>query len=478
MAQKSVISGQAARLAENFQTLNNRLNLIFVFDHVGRSGNGFVLGIFDQHPQVATSHWVHYVYSYLITEFGDDPELDSERACEFIMRNSYFRYVFSDLDDEIAAHIYKAGGDPDTQYDRRLCRDVFRAIVLAAPVISRRDLVAAAYYATLAGMGRDTAELRYIMVADSVSLRTEHVLQGFSGKVMQAALHDFPQMKAVSLVRDPRAMFASNRHQFVNVLGNMYAVTPASACRRLRELWRCDFRMYSTVWPFWLTYGAATTRCIYRLRRQYGAYFRVLRNEDLNLHFVPTMERVAGWLGIDMLPQWHAASYVPTSMGMPWKGTGAYNSRYQPRTNGMLANDPQHVAEGSAGPNSHVTTRWRSKLAPHEIRLLELLFAEELEELGYDSACGKAARLSVRSCLLRPFRGELPSASWIVRGLRESLAEGGRRLFYAVVFPVYYAVARVAVWRLYRKGFFSDISGGEVRERLSLFLSPVHRTKP
>ena len=477
VAQESVTPEQVSRLVTAFRDISGTLNLIFVFDHVGRSGNGFVLGIFDQHSQVGTSHWVHYVYSYLITEFGDAPDLDSERVCTFMIENSYFQYVFRDLNDDIAKHIYKAGGDPDTRYDRRLCRDIFRAIVLEKPVISRREVVVAAYYATLAGMGRDISALRYIMVADSVSLRTEHVMAGFSGRVMNAALHDFPQMKAISLVRDPRAMFASNRHQFVNALGNMYGIVPGNAWRKLRELWRCDFHMYSTVWPFWLAYGAETTRCIYKLRRNFAASFRVLRNEDLNLQFVPTMELVSRWLDIEMLPEWRLGEgFVPTSMGSPWKGTGAYNSRYQPKVNGMLSNDSQRVAERSAGPNRHVTERWRSKLGPYEMRLLDILFAEELHDLGYEPVTGTpAASRSFLACLLRPFRGEVPTFSWIWRGLREGYAEAGRRLYYALVFPAHYVVARLAIYRLYRKGFFAGISGGEVRERRSGFLSPVHR---
>lgn len=464
--------------ARAFRSLCDRLNLVLVFDHVGRAGNGFLLGIFDQHPQVVSSHWVHYIYSYLVTEYGLEQELDSEAAHDFILNQSYFQFVFRDADDYIRANIHKMGGDPDTPIDRPLCRRVFRELVTARPRIRRRELVVAAYYAMAAGMGRDVSRARYLLIADAVSLRDEHVMQGFSGRALDAALADFPDLKPVSLVRDPRAMFASNRHQFVNALGNMYCVAPGSTLRQLHRLLTDDLRPDTTVWPYWLAYGAQTARCIYALRRRLADRFRVLRNEDLNLHFLPTMTLVAEWLGIDMLPQWREPDYVPTSMGRPWKGTGAYNSRYQKVTDGLLKNDPQSVAERSAGPNRHVTVRWRQKLAPHEIRLIELLFREEMEDLGYEAVQGPdACRASLASCLARPFRGELPSAGWIAGGFSGSTGQGLRRLFYLIALPPFYVVSRLRMLRLASGGFFDGISGGEVQAPVSRFLSPVHKAE-
>ena len=458
-----------------FSRFSKQTNLIFVFDHVGRSGNGFVLGIFDQHPEVMTSHWVHYVYSYIVTEFGEASELDSKAAYEFMLNRSYFQFVFKELNEEIRGHIYKVGGDPDTPYDRELCRRVFKDIVLAEETISRRDLVLASYYATLVGMGRDASQMKYVMVADSVSLRTENVIDGFSGKVMQAALHDFPDLKAISLVRDPRAMFASNRHQFVNVLGNMYGVTFRNVLQKMKQLFRRDFQMYSTVWPFWFTYGAATTRCIYKLRRENPAHFRVLKNEDLNLHFHETIKLVCDWLGIGPAPEWSDDPYEPTSMGRPWMGTGAYNSRYQSKTNGALENDSKSVAEKSAGPNAHVTKRWRKKMAPHESRLIEILFREELEDLGYEKVDSPVAEDSFLRCLYKPFNGELPTLSWLRRGFEEGGSEGRNRLFYSLVFPAFYVASRAVIFKMYREGFFENISSHEHILKASKFLSPTHR---
>jgi len=465
----------AAGHRDAFQGLCRRVNLILAFDH-GRAGNGFLAAIFDQHPQVLCSHWVHYLYSYLVTEFGMDTELDAERACAFILEKSYFRLVFQDADARVRAMLYKMGGDPDTPVDRETARRVFRDLVTARPRVSRRELVVAAYYAMAIGAGRDVSQARYLMVADAVSLRTEHVMRGFSGRVLDAALADFPQLRPISLVRDPRAMFASCRHQYVNVLGNMYAVAPGSFTTQLARLARDDLHMDTTVWSFWLAYRAQSARCISRMRGRAGLDFRVLRNEDLNLHFEETMRLVSGWLGIDMLPDWTRPDFTPTSMGRPWKGTGAYNSRYQSKTSGPLTNDPQTVADRSAGPNRHVTERWRSRLAGHEIRLVERLFAEEMRDLGYEPMeAGAVPAFSLAGCLMRPLRGELPGLSWIVRGFRESVREGLRRLCYPFFLPPFYVVSRWRFYRLIRSGLFENILEGGETAKKTPFLSPVHR---
>ncbi len=460
-----------------FQRLTNSVNLIFVFDHVGRAGNGFFLGIFDQHPEVLTSQWVHYIYSYIITRFGDQQKIDAQEAYDFIVSESYFKFVFQDKTPEICAHIYKAGGDPNTEYDRKLCRETLHRLVHTKPTISRGHLVIAAYYAMMVGMKRDSSRVKYIMVADSVSLREEHVMNGFSGKVLSLALQDFPNLKALSLVRDPRAMFASSQHQFVNVLGNMYGVTPTNVFRQLKDLFMDNYHMYGTVWPFWLVYGAQTTKCIYNLRKTYAKHFTIVRNEDLNLHFVPTMECLTQQLEITMLAQWLHKNYIPTSMGVPWKGTGAYNSRYNPNISGILKNDPQDVAEKSVGPNKHVTERWKTKLSAHEIELLNILFQEELTDFNYTSLQTKNNAKRFLQALVKPFRGELPNLSWIYKGVTMSAQEGGKRVFYAFIFPLFYIVARIKIYTLYKRGFWFNFANSNIDKKIDTVLPHTHKAK-
>lgn len=440
------------------ERLARRINLALVFDHVGRAGNGFFLSIFDQHPQVLTTNWVHYLYSYIVNEFGEADVLDSRRALEFITSRSYFRYVFNEPRGEAAETMRRFGADPNTPLDRAKARNAFEAAVLKEGAVKRRDLILAAYAAYALAAGRDLEQVRYVLLSDAVSLRSEHVRDGFSGKVLGCALADFPKARFMSLVRDPRAMFASNRHQFVNGLDNMYALSPSSALRRLKELTGLDQRPDNSVWLYWLWYAAQTAKTINRLKQEHPDHFLTVRNEDLNLRFAPTMRALCAWLDVDFFGPWSDAGYVPTSAGRPWRGTGAYNSRYQTRTTGPLLNDPIEVADKVTGPNRYVTERWRTRLAPHEIELVDLLFAGEMRQLGYAplaSSNGSSPK-TLAQILRKPFRGELPSLRWLRDGLGQGGTEFSRRLFYALAHPAFAALSRVQMLRLHARGVFNN----------------------
>jgi hypothetical protein len=443
--------------------LAGRINLALLFDHVGRAGNGFCLTVFDQHPQVLTCPWVHYLYSYFVTEFGDAPVVDSRKAVEFLQHKTYFRYVLKTPDREMARTMHRFGADPDTPLDRSLGRDVLNTLARAHDTVSRRDLFLAAYAAFALAAGRDLGQVRYILLADAVSLRTEHVRTGFSGKVLACARNDFPQARFLSMVRDPRAMFASNRHQFVNALGNMYAVAPGTFARRIKELATLDQRMDNSVWLIWMWYAAETGKTISRLKKEHPSRFLTVRNEDLNLRFVPTLRGLCRWLEVPFHAPWAAPDFEPTIVGRPWRGTGAYNSRYQTCTNGLLLNDPKEVADTVTGPNRYVTERWRTRLAPREMRLIERLFSQEMVQQGYEPTHPPQPDTSagLLALLWHPLRGELPSVRWLRDGLAQGSGEFGRRLFYTLVFPLFSVLARLQFLRLHKKGVFRNpwISG-------------------
>ena len=63
-----------------FKNFSMQVNLLMVIDHAGRAGNGFFQTIFDSHPQVLACPWMHYVYSYLQSEYGDAEQLDTQAA--------------------------------------------------------------------------------------------------------------------------------------------------------------------------------------------------------------------------------------------------------------------------------------------------------------------------------------------------------------------------------------------------------------
>ncbi len=444
-----------AIVMDEFHVFRDRVNLIFVVDHAGRAGNGFFQTIFDQHPQVIACPWMHYVYSYILTEYGEEDQLDARRVWEHWRRTIYFTLLYNDLDDKGRRFVQKIGGDPSAEIDRAVVRNVFDRIVLERGVISRKDLIVAIFFSFALGLGRDIRTIRYIMCPDSISLRHESAMKGFSGKAVDFVVKDFPNARLIHLERDPRAGFASSNHQFVNQLGNMYGLKIGQFWSRLARLFRREFDWDSVfVFGFWLIYFRQTYKAIMQKRKKYHDQFLTVRNEDLNLNFAPTMKLLAGELGIEMLESW-MKDFRPTMLGKMWTGTGAYNNQYQTSVYGPLENDPDSLARNVSGPNSYVTQRWRTRLKPNEIFLLEGLLASEIDFFGYEFTSWKGSKEDKKRLFIDiwfPLKGELPTLQWILKGRFVSLKDFFDRVFYLVAFPIFYVCTRMVFVSIVKEG--------------------------
>ena len=53
-------------MIDRYEDFSKKVNLMLLIDHAGRAGNVFFLTIFDNHPEVISCPWIHYIYSYII----------------------------------------------------------------------------------------------------------------------------------------------------------------------------------------------------------------------------------------------------------------------------------------------------------------------------------------------------------------------------------------------------------------------------
>lgn len=431
-------------------TLNSvilNINLAAVIDSSGRGGNLFFLTLFDLHPEVASCPMVQYSYSYVLLEFGNDAVINARQAHEFLTKKSYFRLLYQDLDEDDSLLFERMGGDPKCLFDRMRLRKLIDDYFFNRSEITRRELIAAPLIAYALVRGVSPSSLKYVLIGDAISKRNENVLKGFSGDIIDQILIDYPEAKIFRLVRDPRATFASPRHQFVNSLGNMYAIRPGNYFSRLKTLISGVLTPENgCVYLYWLLYLRQAENAILKKEAQYIKSFRVVKNESLNLNFIKCMQSIGEWLNVNFIDQWKAENYIPTVMGVPWAGAGAYNSRYQRATSGLLQNDPSEISKKVTGPNEYVTRRWRTKLNPQEIYLIECLFFRELCTYGYEfltDAKHEISLLKLALHLIGPFEGELPTWMWVKRGFSEAFGEGINRLFYSAFFPPFYIASRL-----------------------------------
>lgn len=434
-------------IADQFLDFKNKVNVLLVIDHAGRAGNGFFQTIFDQHPQVIACPWMHYVYSYLISRFNEVEIYDAREIWEFWRTSRYFSLLYSSIDDDQKAFVKRFGGNPEASIDRNVVRTVFDELLLPHQTVTRRELIAAIFFSYSKGLGRDVGEIKYMVCPDSISLRAEGIDLGFSGKLVDIVMSDFPRARFVHLERDPRAGFASTNHQFVNQSGNMYGVRPGNYLVSIVNLLRGRFDWEGPfIFGFLVVYFKKTFEAINRKRAQYKDQLITVRNEDLNLDFVNTMRSLVEILGVRYLDAW-TPEFEPTMLGLPWTGTGAYNSQYQTSVHGPLKNDPDKVARAVSGPNAYVTQRWRSRLSKNEIFILERALGDELRNFSYEKIFQNRILLSNWTLfvnLFLPLRGEIPRISWILYGLNIGLLEFLSRVLFFVIFPVFYFLSRIS----------------------------------
>ena len=441
----------------NYKRFRDRVRMVLAVDHNGRAGNFFFLSIFDQHEEILTCPWLHYVHSYAITGLGEG-KTDSKTAHAYWTQESYFRLIYNDINEQTQAQIIKFGGDPSATIDRSEVRRVFDNLISTTEEVLPEDLIIASYYAYAIGVGRDVEQIKYILVSDAISLRTESWSQGFSGRVVNYVIRTYRDPIVVQLIRDPRAALASSNHQWVNSLGNMYGIHWGNYWNRLKRLMKLDFD-FDSVFSFgcWIVYFRIGYNSIESLKSRFSNYFIVVRNEDLNLNFVETMEVLCKKLDIKYLDEWQTpVSYVPTMVGKSWTGGGAYNSANQTNQTGPLENDSDLVAKSISGPNEYVTRRWRTRMAANEIFLCEWFLEQEFQKYGYEFLYHNPENRS-KSRLLKnlftPLRGELPKAEWVFMGAKSGgVAEFLDRLFFSATFIPFYILSRVAILRLLKKG--------------------------
>lgn len=444
-------------MIQQFSRFCGQTNLVLVVDHAGRAGNGFFQTIFDNHEEVAACPWLHYVFSYLFAQFGDNPEIPVAAIREKWIPSRYFGLLYHDISPESERLIKKMGGEDSERLNRQIFRESFESVLSGRKSLPRKTLVSAIFFSYTLAVGRNPLKVRLIMVADSVSLREETVLGGFSGRAIDCAMADFPEAIFLHLERDPRAGIASSRHQFVNQLGNAHASRLGLNLSQIQRLWLGDLGWDGPyVFGFWLAYFLQTYRTVTKLRARYSENVVTVKNEDLNLNFTETMVWLADSLAIRSLPEW-GPRFVPTMLGVTWKGTGAYNSRYQTATSGPLMNDSTEVSDHVTGPNEYVTKRWRGRLSRNEVQLVELFLKDELEAFSYDFLypldCKKLESSSRRK-IWKLNTGELPTVQWIWRGRSNGPVELVDRLTYAGLFPLFYVLSRTSFLRVARKAHF------------------------
>ena len=435
---------------KEFSKFSENTNLLLLIDHAGRAGNGFFQTIFDSHPEVITCPWIHYIYSSLTDFFENKDEYTKNEALAYIDSNPYLQTVFEDLTEENKEFILKMGGNVDASIDRNKVKETFLELIYGSDIVLRKDLILMIYFSFMKGRALDTSRVKYILTADSISLRSESLHSGYSGKIIDFAANDFKNLIVIHLLRDPRAGFTSSVHQFVNQLGNIYGLKLNNFFNRIKRMILLDFDWDSVfVYGFWILYFKETFLTIERKKSEAIANFLEIKNENINLNFKDTLKDLSEDLGVSYLDLWNEdKDFIPTMLSKPWTGTGAYNPNYSKPN--ILEADPTSLIGKLAGPNKFVTQRWRERLPFRDVTIIEYEFRKEIEKYGYNFTQGKSPsflRSRVKFCL--PLMGEIPNLGWLLRS--NNSINALNKIIFFLSLPITYPLARISFFILSRK---------------------------
>ena len=159
----------------------------------------------------------------------------------------------------------------------------------------------------------------------------------------------YPQARFVVIMRDPRAVAASNL---------AFRTRDPSQVAHPLSLYR-----------HWRKYLALVLH--YQAGSPLASRLHLLRYEDLVRHPEQEVRRLCRFLEVEFDPRMlDSGNYYDWARGGTWRGNSSYVSRV-------------------AGISTEFLERWRRVLSPSELALVELVCAPEMELLGYQAETGR-----------------------------------------------------------------------------------------
>jgi len=161
-------------------------------------------------------------------------------------------------------------------------------------------------------------------------------------------LADFPQMKVLMIMRDPRAALAGSFHGMTKAFGYLkdyYFNFNVEIWMQAEDMWK-------------------------KYRFQLGERLKIVKNEDLHADLEKSMRDIADWLGVNF----SKSMLQSTFSGITWAGESSYIQEEEKYPEPL---DIYYLPE-------NVRSRWMNVLNHKEIVMIEFLSNDLMKEFGYE----------------------------------------------------------------------------------------------
>lgn len=428
------------KIYKDFRSFKKRIKILFLLDHGGRGGSNFFQCLFDNHENIIVCPLVHYVYSNWTRFLGKKTSVSIRKFYDYLEKNSYFKYIYNDLNDSSRSFIKKIGGDTSIDFPSKNFRNFIEYANKNSKTISRSDAIKQLYFFYAVCINKNTEKLNYILCIDSVSLREERLFDSFDLSILDLVKKDFIDFYIISIQRDPRAQFASTRHQLISQMINNYDYKISSFFHKFFNLLLKKYKSFDAPANFFIFYQYIAFYSLLKKYENSNDKWIFIKNEDLNINFLETIKKFCKKININFCQDWDSSNYKIKMMGKEWNGTGAYNSNYNPNKSKILSNELKKQGQDYSSPNKHVTQRWKYLLPWTEKLFLTNFFYTELKISNYELYNSRKIDFIF---LIFPFLGEIPRISWFIK--KSENIGFIDKLFYLLTFPLFFFVSRIKI---------------------------------
>lgn len=343
------------------------MNLILL-NPIGRAGSYFIHGLFDNHPEVASLPIIFDFYDHWRRCHALGQRPSTSRLVDSYLSASRLSYLFGGPGDE-SFYVDESGAKQRLKLDR----GVFRAALLARLARgdgSRQDLLLAIHEVFAEMTGTPWKGKRFILLHEHAGFPFQLPAR-FS---FADPLADFPEMRSLVTLRDPRNSHASM----------------VTVCSGYRQLWRRGYHLMRGT-------GAIARLAVQALHYadKHPGCFRFVKTEELNQRPQAVLQEICDWIGITFHPTLLESTYL----GRPRKRLTAFQSK-----------------ESAFDPRDLLQERWRTVCTPAETEMINQIFANIHARFGYEARAGYRFWPALKA-VLNP------------RGQRGALAYGFRLFF-------------------------------------------------